>query len=62
MTESMLYNTILYVTDDIGATLLLIHFRCILIVVNYVYPFLNTPHSKSFVSSENNAKDNSYKA
>ena len=62
MTEIMLYNTILYVTGDIGATLLIINFRCVLMVIKSFYPFLNAPHSTSFVSAENNSRDTPYKA
>ena len=49
MTEKLEYNKILEGADYEGAIHLLLNFKYTLIVVEPVYPILNTPHSTIIV-------------
>ena len=54
MTERIVSDTVLEISGDKGLFCLLIDFKCIVIVVESVFPFKNTTHYKRFNLRGNN--------
>ena len=56
-TESIESNNIFEFKDDKGVTRLLVDSKVILIVLEYIFPFKNIPHSTGFIFYGTNVRN-----